>query len=51
MLTAAVMELVLKLIQANEKKIMKASGASAWNALSAEEKAAQNGHIVTCAFN
>ena len=42
MLTAAVMELVMKLIQANEKKITKAGGASAWDALSAKEKAAQN---------
>lgn len=42
MLTVAVMELVLKLIQANEKKIAKVGGASAWDALSAEEKAVRN---------
>ena len=42
MLTAAVVELVPKLIQANERKIAKAGGASAWDALSAKEKAALN---------
>ena len=42
MLTAAVAELVLKLIQANKKKIAKAGGGSAWDALSAKEKAAKN---------
>ena len=41
-LTVTVTELVLKLIQANEKKITKVGGASAWDALSAEEKAAQH---------
>ena len=40
MLTAAVTELVLKLIQVNKKKIVKAGGATAWDALSTKEKAA-----------
>ena len=42
MLTAAVAELVPKLIQANKKKITKVGGASAWDALSAKDKAAEN---------